>query len=120
MASNVKLFQTVLELYETMEIHEQKSNRVADWLNFQNIFFLVSMVIMIVTSAAYFLFRANTVQEYSDTFYVALTVAICLSGNFIVILQIANISKFISTFETFIMKSKFGLNSSVSKTSFDP
>lgn len=108
MAVNEKLFRTVRELYETMKIHEhQQSRRFPDWFNLKNSFFFVSMVIMIVTSAAYFLFRANTVQEYSDTFYVALTVATCLGGNFIAILQIANISKLISTFEMFIKKSKF-------------
>lgn len=108
MAPRVKLFRTVRELYETMKVHEQQqSNRIPDWFNFQNGFFFVSMVIMIITSAAYFLFRANTVQEYSDTFYVSLTVATCLGADFIVLFQFANISKFISTFEMFIDKSKF-------------
>lgn len=106
MAANVKIFQTVRELYETMKIHDQKANGVPDWVNFKNIFFFVSMIIMIATSAAYFLFRANTVQEYSDTFYVALTVAICLVCDFIAIVQITNISKFITSFEMFIKKSK--------------
>lgn len=107
MAANVKLFQTVLELYETMKIHEQQqSNRIPSWFNFKNLFFFLSMIVMIITSAAYFLFRANTVQEYSDTFYVALTVATCLCCIFIGISEISNISKLISIFETFIEKSK--------------
>lgn len=105
MSVNMRLFRTVRELYETMQIHEkQQSHRIPDWVNSKNILFFASMIIMIVTSAAYFLFRANTVQEYSDTFYVALTVVAGLSADFIAITQIANISQFISNFEMFVAK----------------
>lgn len=119
MVTEVKLFQTVRKLYKTMEIREhQQLNQIPSWFNFRNLFFFVSMIVMIITAAAYFLFRAKTVQEFSDTFYVALTVTTCLCCNFIAILQIANISKLISAMEKFIEKSKFiTLNSKRKKCS---
>lgn len=107
MASTIQLFQTVRELYQTMEIWESQPKRIPSWLNLINFFYFLFIILMIITSTAYFLFSAQSAQEYSDTFYVAITTTTFIFGIFISIFQIANIATLIQNFDAFIQQSKF-------------
>lgn len=108
MATTTRLFQAVRDLFETMKVQASQPNRIPTWLNRTNAFFFLSMVLMIVTSVAYLVFKAKTIQQFTDPFYVAST---CVAGSVIcvhiLVFQIANISGLIVTFEEFIEKRKF-------------
>lgn len=59
----------------------------------------------LIASTAFLLFKANTIQELADSFYVSLTHAVCLVYIMINIWKITDILQLIDQYEQFIQKS---------------
>lgn len=107
MAGTMALFQTVQKIYETMAIHPSRSqpNRFHS-LNVKLQFFLLINIFILITASGFFVFKANTIQALSDSFYVSLTHVFCLIYITIKIWKVTAILQLIDQFELFIRKRK--------------
>lgn len=101
------LFQAVQKIYKTMAIHPSSSQPYQFCsLNVKLQIFLIIITQTLIASTAFFLFKANTIQSLSDSFYVSLTHVFCLIYIAIKIWKVTDILQLINQYETFIQLSK--------------
>lgn len=74
MAGTVQFFQFNRKLYQAVGIQPLSSqNSLFASYNWRNLTALVSFLIMFAASTAYFLYGANSFQEYGDSYYLSAT-----------------------------------------------
>lgn len=108
MAVEIKLFQFVRKSYEAIGLDLVQSNPTATAKNRnQRIFIVCSILQTFISSTAFLVFKAETVQEYAASFHVS------LSGLFLLIIffslgtKMSDISKQYEMYEEFIAKSEW-------------
>lgn len=67
MAGSMKLFQTVQKIHQTMGIDSFQLNRIRS-INANSLFFILSIGLMFLSALFYFLFKANTIEDYMNSF----------------------------------------------------
>ena len=102
MVEKIKLFKNVRNLFESMGIYPSPRSAI----NSKSAFYFLSQAIYSVTSVAYFAYRAKSVREYGDSFYIAVTEATTAIYAVIYVWKQPNISKIIKKFEIIIQSSK--------------
>lgn len=111
----IKLFQSIQKFYHTIGFkHSSKSHSSC---NCRNLFALFAITQLFITSTAFFLLEANSLQEYSTSFYGSITELDCLvyfATNFF---KLRNILKLIENYDKFIEKSKKKQKKASSKNS---
>ena len=105
MATTVKLFQLTRIYYKTLGIYPTKPNQKYAF-NLTSLFSFLSMITINISSASFFFFKAETIDEYLRSFYVSFTqfgFVFCFLVN---IWKASNILKLIEDYEKFIQKSE--------------
>lgn len=102
---NMKLFQKLLKCYQILGILMPQSGQ-----NYKQytrmLLFLLSITQMFISSAAFFLFKANSMREYFKTLSVIVTVSVCVIYISICKWKMGEVLKLIQKFEGFIKKSE--------------
>lgn len=105
MANTLKLFQLTQIYYKTLGICPTKPNQKYAF-NVTSFFILLIMLVDFVSTATFFFFKAETTQEYSDSFYISSSVfnfTVCFVIN---VWKMSNILELIGKYEEFVQKSK--------------
>lgn len=105
MADTVKLFQLTRVYFQTLGICPMKPDQKYAF-NLRRFFVLLSMIVIFISTAAFFFVKAESVKELTYTFYVSCTeigFVICFLIN---IWKITNILRLIGEYERFHRKSK--------------
>lgn len=117
MLKQVKLFNFALKYFETLGLYplEKDEKYTFNWISLS---VALSMIGICISTATYFLFEAETIDESTKTFYVALTelnFLICFVVN---IWKMKSILQTIEKNEKFIEKSELTLIGKISNESF--
>lgn len=106
MAERIKLFHSVQKFNQTLGIHPSRPDQRYSF-NFSSAIVLLLIVLTFISSVAYFLYKAKTIEEHVQTFYISLT-ALCITIDFLTMCwKMTNILQLIEKYEEFIKKSKF-------------
>lgn len=105
MANNVKLFQSVQEYFKTMGIFPTQPNQKYSF-NLMSFFILLSMFMLLIPSMAFFLLKAETIEEYFDTFYASSSVLAYIVCFIVNIWKMTNLIELIKRYENSISKRK--------------
>lgn len=111
MANTLKLFQLAQVYYKTLGIYPTKPNQKYSF-SATSFSILLIMAVDFISTATFFFLKAETTQEYSDSFYVSSSTfnfIICFAIN---VWKMSNILQLIGKYEEFVQKSKllFSLN----------
>lgn len=104
--SEIKLFQSMLKFCQMMGIHPTVANQTYRF-NGRNLTFLLSTAQVFTTTAAFFIFRAQTLQEHASTFHGFLTKFTMFIFVLIHTREMPNTLELIQKFEDFIEKRKY-------------
>lgn len=105
MLKTVKLMKSTLKYFETLGIYplQQNKNYTFNWIS---VSVLSTMIAILISTGTFFLFKAETIDEYSKTFYAVVTelyFLICFIAN---IWKMESILQAIEKNEDFIGKSE--------------
>ena len=106
MAGQVKLFQSVQTIYQTIGAISPKSNQIRS-INSNTLFFGLSIMSMFISNCAFLFIKASTITEYGTSFYGFTSILMVFVDFILTIWQMPNISFLIAHFQDFIEKSKF-------------
>lgn len=106
MVGEIKLFRYVQKFYRMTGIYPSKSCHHHS-LSVKNTFSLISLIAFFLSTFGYFLFKANTVNEYGMCFYASFSMLEILLYFIVNLLKIQKILNLIERCEDFIAKSKF-------------
>lgn len=109
--SVVKLFNTQRKLYKTLGLYIHRSQlwHSTGLATAKSLFFLISAVQFFITTTAFFLFEAQTINEYGMSFYISITILAVAINTTTIAWQIDQISRLMRNYEEFIDKSQFGV-----------
>lgn len=99
---STRLFGILRGIYRMMGIGPPQDNA----LNPKNLFFFLSTLIGFLSVAAYFLFKAHSVEEYVNTFHAWVTSLVFLLYFLEIVWHMPTIMLLIQQFEDFIEKSE--------------
>lgn len=102
----IKLFQFVLQGYQTMGIYPSQSNQNL-LPNTKNVYFLLSMIRLFLSLIAFIVFEATSVNDFVKTFFASMITLCALVCFLITIWKIQQILMLIEHFEEFIGKRKY-------------
>lgn len=105
MSFNVKLFQSVQEYFQTMGIYPTQPNQKYSF-NLMSFLILVSMLVFLVPSMAFFLLKAETIEEYYNTFYASSSVLAYIACFMVNVWKMTNLLDLIARYERNILRSK--------------
>lgn len=105
MAGSIKLFQFNKKLYEMLGVYPHQNNEKI-LFNSRNLFILFCCAQFCISMAAFFIFKAKTMQEYNISIYMSLTQFYIMINFLLLMWQISNILNLITDFEEFIEKSE--------------
>lgn len=105
MANSIKLFQFLQKSYKTLGICPSQDHEGLAF-NTRNVIFLFCYAQMFLSVLAFFIFKADTMLEYGNSFFMFET-QFYIAMDFLVLMwRITNILELIEEFEEFIEKSK--------------
>lgn len=106
MANTVKLFQLTQIYFQTVGIYPTKPNQKYSY-NMTTFWILLSMLVIFFSTVAFFFLKAETIDEYSDTFYVSCSVVAFFIFFLINIWKMSTFLQLIGIYEEFYRKSKW-------------
>lgn len=107
MVDNYKLLQSARKSYQAIGLDPFQLNPTPTKCNRRIFLIAFSMLQMLVSSAAFFIFKAETIQEFTASFYTSITELFLLMHFFSLITKMDDISKETVTFENLIEKSQW-------------
>lgn len=105
MADSIKLFQNLEQVFQHMGILPIDENHEGNGFWRRN-YFIVSIAMYICASVSYFAFEAQTIGEYTDSFYMYSTEMLAMFLMLTYIRKLPEILALIEELETFFQKSK--------------
>lgn len=107
----MKLFRLIRIFYKklgltddsTIQLNQQQKCR----FNFKNIFILICMIHMCISSLGFFLFKAITIDEHAESFFSFLSELLPFEQFFVVIWKLSDMVESIEKYEQFIEKSEY-------------
>lgn len=75
--SKMKLFVSVRKFYEYMGVYPSQSQQKFPF-NWRNLLVILSLIGFFTSMACSFLFKANTIIEHAESFYMTITALACL------------------------------------------
>lgn len=105
MAQNLKFFQSAQKYFNQMGIYPVEPPREFSF-NFISFCILISMILHFIPSTAYFFAKAQTIDEYSDTFYTSSTMFSFIFCFLINVWKMGSLTKLITRYEKYISESK--------------
>lgn len=73
----IVFFQSAISFYETMGIYPLQPD-ANNFFNLKIVVILVSLTSAFISTSAFFLFNAESITEYIETFYAAITTLCCV------------------------------------------
>lgn len=107
MDDKIKLFQAIRKSYQAIGLDPIQSNPTPVTVNIRMFFIAISIMHMMISSFAFFIFQAKTIQEFSLPFSASLTELYILVIFFSLITKMGDISKLNGKYDEFIEKSKW-------------
>lgn len=104
--TRIRLFKTIQKVYEQSGVAPSRSDPSSKALNWKNVSILCILIQFGLSSIGFCLFKANSIGQRADSFYMFLSVCTCTSFLSIAISKIGDIQKLIENCEEFIEKSK--------------
>lgn len=104
--ASIKLFQCVLRRYKTIGICPNQNDRF-QW--HKRAFIVVILILNFISTGGFFLFKAETHGELSNSFCVSSTILCCTTLLIISAYKINEIEKFVEKMEAHIETSKFDI-----------
>lgn len=104
--TKIKLFHFLQKIYGQSGIRPSQSNHNFKSLNLKYLFVLFVIIQFSITSLAYFIFKAKSIGQLADSFYMFLSAVAGVAFLTIMNSKIDDIHKLIENFEAFIQKSK--------------
>ena len=105
MAQTIKLFQPLEKVHQSLGIQTSQP-KSKDRVSLKCYFFLMSMIIYLISSLAFFMFDGESVAESGDSFYQVSTQIASIFHLITYIREVPEIRRLIRKFEDFIQKSK--------------
>lgn len=102
----MELFHSNREFWQTMGIKPPHPNQIHPF-NARNLFFILSLIMVCISTLAFLVFRAEVMLEYGICVYGSLSDLTLLADILISIWQIPNIFKMIEMCEQFIEMSEY-------------
>lgn len=111
MSCVVKLFNTQQKFYKTLgfDIFLSQSCHSKCLASAKILFFLISSTQLFISTTAYFLFQAQTADEYEISFYISITIFITVINISTIAWKIRKFLTIIERYEDFIDKSQFSI-----------
>lgn len=97
----------IQKAYKQTGVTASQSDSHSKTFNWKNLSIYFMLAQFGISSLAYFIFKANSIGQYADSFYMFLSVLTCVAFRSVSISKIDNISKLIENCEEFIEKSKW-------------
>lgn len=113
MANQTKLFHSLRQLYQTLGIYPSEASQTYRF-EWKTIFFVASTGLLFITSFAFFLFEAETVDDYGTSFYTSVSQCTQTSNIFIMIWRMPIIVELLKKFERLTELSKLKISLSQS------
>lgn len=107
MAGSIELFRFVRKCHRIYGIDSCQLDQKHHSISSAKLIFLISCVLFMFSTAAFFLFEANSLFDYVFAFYSLVTIANCIVVYLIFIWQSQSTSEFIGKCERFIEKRKY-------------
>lgn len=105
MVVKIKLFQSVRKSYQAIGLNLMQSNSTPTKFNQRILFIAFSILQLFMSSTAFFIFKAKTVQERATSFYASTSELLISIVFFTLITKMSDISRLIVLSEKFIEKS---------------
>lgn len=99
----MKSFQFARKCYQTLGIYPPNQNAL---INSRNLLLFISEISMFISTAGFLLFKATTLFERGETFYVSLSELACVSNFLNLFWHMSTILDLIEEYEGYIEKSK--------------
>lgn len=106
MAGGIKLFQFLRKFYNTFGFHPPLSPNQKLPFNAKNLFLLVSLIIFLLASIAFFLFAVTSINERADCLYICSACVVDIIHVLMHIRRIGQILQLYDNYEKFIEKSE--------------
>lgn len=105
MAGKTKLFHSLRQLYQMLGIYSSETNQ--NFLfNWKIVFIASSMILFFIGSFAFFLWEAETVDDYGSSFYTSIS-QLCTTNYYLILVwRMPAILELFKNFEDFIESSK--------------
>lgn len=117
MAGRIYLFRALQGYHHTMGVYPCKSDQ--EWpLKSKNWLVIITVAQQLVSSLAFFLFKAKSAAEFGWTFYIFTTESTTISYYLVQIFHFGNTLKLIKKFEIFIHESKWSAQTFLWKMTF--
>lgn len=101
----MNLFQSVKKLYQTVGVYTTQSDQIYA-INLNFVFFSLSIALSFISMFAYFLIKAESIEDYGSSFYTSTAGLNALVNVFIMFWQMPTALQLIQNSEQFIAKSK--------------
>lgn len=106
MAVEIKLFRSVQKFNQMTGIHPTQPNQKYSF-TYISAAILLSLILPFISRTAYFFFRAQTIAEHAQIFYLSLTEIVIIINFVIMCSEMRNVLQLIEKCEEFIQKSWF-------------
>lgn len=110
MASKMRLFLIIQNMYRMTGINTTPQSTPNSLLNWKIGIVLISHMLLLSSTAAFFLFKANSVTEYGSAFSGSVMILTNMLYFILNILQMPTTIELIEKFEDFIEKREYNLN----------
>lgn len=104
MPAAIKLFQLLQKFYKFLGLDIGSNSQCS--LNLKNVFIFTSAAQLFISSTAFSLFKAQTVDDYSLSFFISITTFFATINFVVIAWEMANILRLIGKYEEFIGKSE--------------
>lgn len=101
MADHTELFRSLRRMYQILGIYSPETNQT-HLFSGKIIFFAASIILMFITSITFFLWEAETMDDYGTSFYGSMTQLSSAHNFVIVVWRMPLILKLLKGFEDFI------------------
>lgn len=103
---SIKLFQFIQRYCQTIGVYPPRPNQNRYYMNSMNWFAFFCLDQFLISTAGFILFEANSMAEYTTTFFICLITVGCNIFSLLAFRQAKNISNSIGNWEVFIEKSE--------------
>lgn len=99
----MKFFQLVQKSCQAMGILPSNQSPKSS-INFITLLILLPTMLFAISSSAFLLFEAQSIQEYRDSVYTCTSMFVCLANFAVIVCKMPNYLQMIEKFEKFVQK----------------
>lgn len=103
--TKIRFFRSFIKLNQTLGNLPPQSTKQSYLLNLKRDVILLPVILLVISSASYLVFKAETIAEYAQSFYICVTALCNVIHCITVCWKTEKILQFIETTEKFTQKS---------------